>query len=74
MALGGGHWTPGYLAFVLPLTAEAVLVPASDHGGASPESRAEWVWIATAQRLTWSYGAAEALRRLNSYRALPHDA
>jgi hypothetical protein len=63
---GGGHWTPSYVQFVLPLTAEQVLVSQNDtRGGVSPESRAEWVWIATAQRLAWHYGVVEAARRLN---------
>lgn len=66
---GGGRWTPGYLAFVLPLTPEQVLVPQSPKGGFSPESRAEWTWINTAQRLTEQYGADEALLRLNGYGA-----
>lgn len=69
MPQGGGRWTPGYLAFVLPLTPDQVLRVEGRHGNApTPASRAEWRWIQTAQRLTWTYGAAEALRRLNADR------
>lgn len=62
-------WTPGYLAFVLPLTPEDVLQDGSDHGGVTRKSRIEWTWIQLAQRLAWQYGEAGALRRLNSYGA-----
>lgn len=60
-------WTEDFLAFVLPLRPEQVLVEANGQsGGATRESRAEWTWINTAQRLAWQYGAAEAVRRLNA--------
>lgn len=55
------------MAFVLPLTADEVLVAQHPtQGGTSPESRAEWVWISTAQRLAWHHGCVEAARRLNA--------
>lgn len=64
--MGGGRpWPESFLAFVLPLTADQVLVTERNGKGTTPESRAEWTWIQTAQRLTWCYGAAGALRRLN---------
>ena len=59
-------WTADFLAFVLPLTPDQVLSPASDHGGVTPASAREWAWIDLAQRLTWLYGPAEALARLNA--------
>ncbi|PZQ63371.1 MAG: hypothetical protein DI570_09265 [Phenylobacterium zucineum] len=63
-------WTAGYLAFVLGLTAEDVARAANgEEAGMSQTSRREWTWIQTAQRLTWQYGEAEALRRLNGYGA-----
>lgn len=57
-------WTAAYLAFVLPLTPEAVLRSLRD--GVSEASRQERRWISLAQRLTWLYGPDEALRRLNA--------
>lgn len=67
MGLGGGRWCASYLAFILPLTPDDVLVPATGCCvGATPESRRELVWIQTAQRLTWHNGETEALRRLNA--------
>lgn len=66
VARGGGRpWTPEYLAFVLPLTPMQVLREERPGYGATLESRLEWTWINLAQRLTWSYGQGEALRRLN---------
>jgi hypothetical protein len=66
----GSPWTAEYLAFVLPLTAEAVLKPGGrpDIASATHESRTEWAWIQTAQRLTNQYGETEALNRINGYR------
>lgn len=64
-------WSASYLAFVLPLTPEQVLQPANglpNCTGATVASRREWVWIQTAQRLTWMYGFDGALARLQSYR------
>lgn len=62
-------WTRSYLTFVLPLTAEDVLRAEGQHNGATPDSRREWTWIQTDQRLTWLYGPEGALRRLNGYGA-----
>jgi hypothetical protein len=62
---GGRPWTAEYLAFVLPLTPDQVLQPDMSGQGVTPKSRAEWTWIQTAQRLSWCYGPAEAVRRLN---------
>lgn len=64
-----GWWTPEFLAFLLPLRPEQVLVPATPQGGVTPASRREWAWVQLAQRLAWTYGAAEALRRLNAWGA-----
>lgn len=62
------YWTPGFLAFVLPLTAEQVLQRATQaDSGVTLASRREWTWVQTAQRLTWMYGASAALERLNTY-------
>jgi hypothetical protein len=58
-----GPWTPSYLARVLPLTPEEV-IPQADHA-LEGACRRDWQWIQLAQRLTWLYGQAEALRRLN---------
>jgi hypothetical protein len=66
---GGPPWTPSFLAFILPLSPEKVLRVEGLYNSATPESREEWVWIQTAQRLTWLYGAAGALNRLNGYGA-----
>lgn len=63
-------WSASFLAFVLPLRPEDVLRVEGPHAsGATPESRREWSWIQTAQRLTWSYGFEGALERLNAYAA-----
>ncbi|MDP1642739.1 MAG: hypothetical protein Q8L59_11190 [Phenylobacterium sp.] len=63
-------WSPGYLAFVLPLKPEQVLRVEGSHPFApTPESRREWAWIQTAQRLAWQYGCDGALERLNAYAA-----
>lgn len=69
-AAPGGRWSPEYLAFVLPLTADQVLrVEGAQPCAATPDSRREWCWIQTAQRLVEHHGADEALARLNSYGA-----
>lgn len=66
-AAGGGRpWCASYLAFVLPMRPEQVLRTEGRHGGWTPDSRAEWAWIQTAQRLAWQYGEEEALRRINA--------
>lgn len=63
----GRVWTPEYLAYVLPLAPEDILVRQSNSGtGASPSSRREWRLIDLAQRLTWRWGPEEAIRRLNA--------
>lgn len=49
-------WTAPYLAFVQDLTADRVLRIEGPFNSATPESRAEWAWIQTAQRLIWQYG------------------
>lgn len=64
---GAPVWTPAQLGYALTCTPEEVLVLANQHSGATIESRREWTWCQTAQRLAWQYGSAEALRRLNSY-------
>jgi len=58
-------WTPSFVAFCSGVTAEDVLVPGSRDWGATPQSRQEWTWVQTAQRLSWLYGDEEAARRLN---------
>lgn len=60
-------WTPEFLAYVLPLTAEHVLLAGAPRRGAPPGCRSEWAWIQTAQRLVETHGPDEALRRLNGY-------
>ncbi|HEV2530932.1 hypothetical protein [Phenylobacterium sp.] len=63
-------WTPEYLSFVLPLTPDQVLQPASrGELGCTIESRLELRWVQLAQRLTWQYGFTGALQRLNAYAA-----
>jgi hypothetical protein len=62
-------WSASYLAIVLPLRPEQVLRCAGRHGGWTPESRLEWTWISTAQRLAWQYGESGALARLRAYAA-----
>jgi hypothetical protein len=58
-------WTPEYLAFVLPLRPDDIMVSNNVHGF-TLESRREWAWIDYAQRLTFQYGPEEALKRLNA--------
>jgi len=61
-------WPPEFLAHVLLLTPDQVLVTGNDRfGGSTRASRREWQWIQTAQRLAWTYGEADALRRINGY-------
>lgn len=59
-------WSPDFLAFVLPLRPEQVLRVEGRGNSATPESRAEWAWINTAQRLAFTYGEAAGLERLNA--------
>ncbi|MBW8815575.1 MAG: hypothetical protein JF588_19310 [Caulobacterales bacterium] len=60
-------WTPDFLAFVLPLRAEDVLRCEGPRDNApTPQSREEWAWIQTAQRLVechgWGGGSGPAER------------
>lgn len=62
------RWTLSYISFVLPLTAEEFFKPENENLiGVPPQRRIEWPWLQLIQRLVWTYGPEEALRRLNSY-------
>jgi hypothetical protein len=59
-------WTPEFLAFVMPLVPEQVLVGSGQTRDAvMPASRREWQWIQLAQRLAWTLGPERAVARLN---------
>jgi hypothetical protein len=61
-------WSGEYLAFIQDLTPDDVLRCEGPHRNApTPESRREWLWIVTAQRLVECHGHAGALARLNGY-------